>query len=113
MPDGSKPDKMPIILPLYRNMQGPEVKKLQMWLNDLNDYYQFNPKERLNESGFFGDQTIRMVKAFQKFWDLPPSGMYDARTHDILEYKFWNMNNNLAIAMQRAQRESAFSERKW
>ena len=98
--DGT-PEKMNILLPLFRNMQGLEVKKLQMWLNDVNEYYQFS-KEKLKETGFFGDQTIRMVKAFQKFVILPPSGMYEARTHELMEWKFMNMDQNMHKLQLRA-----------
>lgn len=112
-----KPEKMNILLPLFRNMQGPEVVKLQMWLNDVNEFYKFS-SEKLKETGFFGDQTIRMVKAFQKFVVLPPSGMYEARTHDLMEWKFMNMDENIRkIQLRTAEAASTNAimgeSRKW
>lgn len=108
------PEKMPIQLPLFRGMNTPDVRKFQMWLNDLNEYYGFNKiVKKIPETGYFGDQTIQMVKEFQKFWGLPPSGMWDARSHDIMEWKFMNMTQNLAIRVQRQQQEAFFSKRHW
>src|ERR1051326_1412671 len=88
-------EKKQIHLPVVRHMNGLEVQKVQMWLNELNDYYQFNPKEKLPETAFFGDMTIRMVKAFQKFCNLAPSGMYEEKTHEMVEWKYWNMLDNI------------------
>ena len=109
-----RPEKMPISLPLTRHMRGLEVEKMQMWLNDLNEYYQFNKQEKaIKEYGFYGDQTIRMIKAFQKFWNLPNSGMYEAKTHDLVEWKFMNMNVNMVNAAERARVDAIMSGRKW
>jgi len=109
-----QPEKMPIALPLTRHMRGLEVEKMQMWLNDLNDYYQFNKQEKaLKIDKFYGDATIRMIKAFQKFCDLPPSGMYEARTHEMVEWKFMNMNVNMVKVAERARIESIMGGRKW
>lgn len=104
------PEKMPLTVPLFRGMNMPDVRKLQMWLNDLNEYYKFNKlKKSIPETGYFGDQTIQMVREFQKFWDLPPSGMWDSKSHDIMEWKFMNMDQNLYKAQQRA----SMSQRHW
>jgi peptidoglycan hydrolase-like protein with peptidoglycan-binding domain len=107
------PDTMPIVLPVTRHMQGLEVQKMQMWLNELNDYYQFNPKQRIPESAFYGDLTIRMVKAFQKFCNLPPSGMYEFKTHEMVEWKYMNMNQNIEKEMEESNAAALFSDRKW
>ena len=107
------PDTMPIALPVTRHMNGLEVRKMQMWLNELNDYYQFNPKQRIPETGFYGDQTIRMVKAFQKFCNLAPSGMYEFKTHEMVEWKYMNMNQNINQEMESANADALFSERTW
>lgn len=108
------PEKMPIVLPLTRHMRGLEVEKMQMWLNDLNEYYQFSKTDKeIRERGYYGDQTIRVIKAFQKFCNLPPSGMYEAKTHDLVEWKFMNMNRNLAKRMERARIDAVMGSRKW
>jgi peptidoglycan hydrolase-like protein with peptidoglycan-binding domain len=93
-------EKKHIHLPVTRHMNGLEVQKVQMWLNELNDYYQFNPKQILPETGFYGDMTIRMVKAFQKFCNLTSSGLYEEKTHEMVEWKFWNMLDNLNKQIQ-------------
>jgi peptidoglycan hydrolase-like protein with peptidoglycan-binding domain len=109
-----RPDKMPISLPLTRHMRGLEIEKMQMWLNDLNDYYQFNKKDKaIKESGYYSDQTIRMIKEFQKFCNLPPSGMYEAKTHEMVEWKFMNMNVTIVKIAERARIEAIMGGRKW
>lgn len=102
--------KLPFSRPLFRGMQGPDVKQLQVNLNTLNIYYLFhkNPNGveiELPITGFFGDETIRMLKAFQKFCDLPPSGMYEFRTHDLLEWKNYNRLDNTNKAWNRIQQQ--------
>lgn len=100
--------KIPFKGPLFRGMKGPDVKQLQRNLNTLNAYYEFNKREdMIPETGYFGDQTIRMVKEFQKFCKLPPSGMYEAKTHDLLEWKNYNRLYNSNLATQRWQQEQA------
>jgi len=59
--------------------------------------------KKLPETGFYGDMTIRMVKAFQKFCNLAPSGMYEEKTREMVEWKFWNMLDNLDKQMKSSQ----------
>ena len=114
MPDNRTPEKMPVVLPLTRHMRGTEVLKIQQWLNDLNDYYLFNKKDRIKENSYYDDPTIRMIKAFQKFVGLPNSGLYEFRTHDLVEWKFFNMLDNMTKAMERKRQEQIMgAARKW
>ncbi len=110
-----KPEKMPFTKTLMRGMQGPEVSQLQMWLNEMNDYYQFNKIQKtLPETGFYGDQTVRMIMAFQAFWSYSPTGVYDAKTHDLMEWKYYNYISNNQIAMQRARQNAIMgNSRHW
>ncbi len=95
-------DKMPIALPFFRGMNGTEVKKLQMWLNEVNEIYGFNKiNKTIPETGFFGDKTIQMLKEFQKFVILPPSGMYETKTHGLMEWKYQNMDEVMATLIKR------------
>ena len=100
-----KTKKMQVELPLTKNSHGSEVLKIQQWLNDLNDYYLFNKKERIKENSYFDDPTIRMIKAFQKFVDLPKSGLYESKTHDLVKGKFFNMLENLKKMLELKRQE--------
>ena len=87
--------KKPFSKALHFGMNNDEVERLQDWLNEMNDYYSFcqDPK-RLALSGIFGDYTLKMVMAFQGFWDYTQTGIYDMQTHDLMEWKFYNYQTN-------------------
>ena len=109
-----KTKKMQVELPLTKSSRGSEVLKIQQWLNDLNDYYLFNKKERIKENSYFDDPTIRMIKAFQKFVDLPKSGLYESKTHDLVKGKFFNMLENLKKMLElKRQEQVRGTSRKW
>ena len=85
---------------LYKGMKGREVEVLQMWLDELNSYYEFRKGKTLPATGFYGDETRRFVTAFQLFVDLVPAdGMYDCRTHDMLQARYYNYTNSVYNGM--------------
>ncbi len=96
MPDGRTPNKMPFTQSLFMGLRGDEVKRMQEWLNELNDDFKFSPKE-LPETGYFGFDTVHFIRDFQKFFALPPTGVYDTKTHDIVEWKFFNLMERIRI----------------
>jgi len=80
---------------LFYGMKGPKVLELQCMLDELNDYYNFRKGKKLPTTGYFGDETKRFVTAFQLFVNLyPADGMVDARTHDMLEARYFNYMSN-------------------
>jgi hypothetical protein len=87
--------RKPFSKPLCLGMNGQEVERLQDWLNEMNDYYSFcNDPKQVKLSGIFGDYTLKMVMAFQGFWDYMQTGIYDLQTHDLMEWKFYNYFTN-------------------
>jgi len=77
---------------LYLGMKGREVEVLQMWLEDLNEYYNFVKGKSLPKTGNFGNMTKMFLTRFQLFVELyPADGMYDYRTHDMIQARYSNM----------------------
>lgn len=95
----AEPEKMPFKSELFRGMKGPEVGELQMWLDEMNQEYKYLTKflkiETLKRTNYFGDDTARFVSCFQRFCDLPQTGVYDAKTHQMMEIKYWNYMRNM------------------
>ena len=103
---------IPFDKPLFRGMKGDDVKALQRNLNTMNDWYEFYQGTKglpdvVYETGIFDDATIRLLKEFQKFCNLPPSGLYDFNTHDMLQWKHWNCKDAMAKITARNQQEAA------
>lgn len=99
MPDQRQyaPDKYPFKRMLYKGMKGREVEVLQDWLDNLNDYYQFCKGKSLNPTGYFGQDTKYFVTLFQIFVELyPADGIYDYRTHNMLQWRYYNMMQSTA-----------------
>lgn len=87
---------------LFYGMQGERIKELQVMLDTLNDYYNFRKGKSLPTTGFYGDETKRFVTMFQLFVEVyPADGMVDARTHDMLEARYYNYITSSAAAMRR------------
>jgi hypothetical protein len=98
--------KMPFSKTLHYGLRGAEVERLQDWLNEMNEYYNFcKSVKSVKLSGFFDFDTVIMVVAFQGFWGYHQNGIYDLQTHDLMEWKFYNYMTNTKIAWQRAQEE--------
>jgi peptidoglycan hydrolase-like protein with peptidoglycan-binding domain len=96
MPDNNLPAKYPFKRNLCQGMKGREVEVLQMWLDDLNGYYNFRRGKTLKPTGFYGDETRRFVTAFQLFVELyPADGMHDYRTHDLLQHRYANFEESV------------------
>lgn len=92
----SKPAQYPFKRTLYQGMKGREVEVLQMWLEDLNEFYKFRKGKTLKRTGYYGDETRRFVAAFQLFVELsPPDGWYDYKTHDLIQARYANMVESL------------------
>lgn len=96
--DGRKPNPLPYTKSLFLGLRGEEVSRLQEWLNDLNNFYRFYNKI-ITENGYFGFSTLNCVRAFQRFYELDPSGVYNAATHDMVEWKYFNMKEIYRIKM--------------
>ena len=91
MSNNTSPGKYPFKKTLYQGMKGRDVEVLQMWLDDLNSYYEFRKNKSLSTTGYFGDETRRFVASFQLFVDLAPAdGYYDRRTHEMLQARYYN-----------------------
>ena len=85
------PAQFPFKRILHQGMKGREVEVLQMWLDDLNEYYQFYKGKTLPITAFYGDETRRFVTMFQLFVELyPADGWYDYRTHDMIQARYSN-----------------------
>jgi peptidoglycan hydrolase-like protein with peptidoglycan-binding domain len=81
-------------------MSGEDVETIQMMLEDMNTFYNFNKQEReLPVTGYFGDRTRRAVTWFQLFVGLSPAdGMVDRRTFNMIKARY----SNYLISIMRA-----------
>ncbi len=59
-------------------MQGSEINVLQYYLAVIGAYYEAVPP--VDITGYFGEETEKSVKAFQKVFGLPQTGVVDRRT---------------------------------
>ena len=108
MPNNNMPAKYQFKKTLYEGMQGREVEVLQMWLDDLNSYYNFYEGKPLKATGYFGKETKRFLTWFQLFVGLyPADGMYDYRTHDMLQARY---NNYLDSFYESAQARGVWNK---
>ena len=57
---------------------GPSVTQLQQQLNRIADVYY--PIPNISADGVYGEKTAEAVRAFQKQFDLPETGVVDKRT---------------------------------
>lgn len=91
-----KPNPMPYTKSLFLGLYGEEIRQLQEWLNELNDFYRFS-KKLIKETGYFGFDTLKQVRAFQTFCHMTPTGAYDRNTHTQVEGKWFNMLEYIRI----------------
>ena len=71
---------------LWVNMQSPEVKRLQLWLNSHNFVIaESGPGSVGNESDRFGNATIAALKKFQASGGVPQTGGLDGATRAVME----------------------------
>lgn len=95
MPDGRCPNRLPYKQSLFMYLYGEEVRQLKTWLIELNDEYRFSSKQLDDSSDYFGFDTLHCVRNFQKFVGLSPTGTYDLKTHEALEWKFYDIFKSL------------------
>lgn len=95
---------------IYRGLQGNDVRDIQELLVDLNDFYNFCPGKNLQPSGYFGDETHRLLKFFQYWVDLLPDGFYEKLTDEALEKSYQNYMAELSIRISASSQKKAFQK---
>jgi peptidoglycan hydrolase-like protein with peptidoglycan-binding domain len=74
---------------LHKGMKGDDVQWMQELLIDLNDFYKFCPmKTPFTATGYFGDETARLLKFFQYRENLVPDSHFDRATCNRLNYRY-------------------------
>lgn len=87
------------IIQLYSNviLEGgnrPIVVLLQFFLNVLSSHYPTVPAVQI--TGYYGPETTASVKEFQKVMNLPPSGIVDQATWNIMYRTAYDILKNLS-----------------
>ena len=70
---------------------GTKVRQMQEQLNRIAQNYPAIPKT--SADGIFGPQTAAQVRAFQRIFNLPPTG--------IVDYPTWYQISNIYVAVSR------------
>ena len=92
-------------------MKGDDVKYMQGVLSDLNDFYKFCPTKNLQDSGYFGNETQKMVKFFQYWVGLNDwAGYFERNTCNAMEKKYVIYMEASAMADLFARTEKAFDD---
>jgi peptidoglycan hydrolase-like protein with peptidoglycan-binding domain len=95
---------------LYRGMRGNDVAYIQEVLDELNSFYKFCPSKPVKASGYFGDETAKLVKFFQYKADLIPDSHFDRDTNNAME-QWWNQYlNDMQFKVQAAKVKQAFDQ---
>jgi peptidoglycan hydrolase-like protein with peptidoglycan-binding domain len=98
---------------LFMYMRGEEVANMQMTLIGLNEEYNFS-RRALGATGYFGFETVHFVRDFQNYFGLPPTGAYDAQTHNMAETKHYELLSKLkAPKAPAASLPPGMNNRKW
>ena len=77
--------------PLKLGDRGDVVKKIQESLNDIFKPYTFFKK--LNEDGYYGENTKKAIEEFQKKFGLIVNGIVDSTTFERIRYVLKNLEN--------------------
>lgn len=97
---------------LFMYMRGEEVYAMQSLLGELNEEWNFTQR-KIDRSGYFGFETVHVVRDFQNFFGLPPTGAYDYQTYLMGEKKYGDLIRNLQN-LQNPKPEPAWAnQRKW
>lgn len=87
MPNNA-PAQYPFKRQLHKGMRGRDVEVMQMWIDEINSFYQFCVCEELPITGYFGDRTQYFIRAFQSFADIKTTGVYDYKTREFLNARY-------------------------
>lgn len=71
---------------IFMYARGEEVTLLQDLLGELNEEYNFT-RRKIETTGYFGFETVHIVRDFQNYFGLPPTGAFDYQTWLMSETK--------------------------
>ena len=72
---------------------GDNIRNIQYFLNYLAEFYSEIPQIAID--GIYGRDTESAVKAFQRLFDLPITGVVDLPTYDVLYRTYLGFINNI------------------
>ena len=72
---------------------GDNIRNIQYFLNYLAEFYSEIPQIAID--GIYGRDTENAVKAFQRLFDLPITGVVDLPTYDVLYRTYLGFINNI------------------
>lgn len=98
---------------IFMYARGEEVFTIQDLLSELNIEYGFT-RRKIEVSGYFGFETVHVVRDFQNYFGIPPTGAYDYQTYLIAEKKFGEMvTRNLKPSAPAKPLPAGMNNRKW
>ncbi|MBX7174525.1 MAG: peptidoglycan-binding protein [Pyrinomonadaceae bacterium] len=98
---------------IFMYARGEEVVSMQDLLSSLNEEYNFTNR-KIESTGYFGFDTVHIVRDFQNFFGLPPSGAFDYQTWYTAETKYGDMIRNLQKQSPPSKPEPKWAnQRKW
>ena len=96
---------------LFMYMRGEEILDMQNVMIELNHEYKFSNK-KLEATGYFGFDTVHFIRDFQNYCGIPPTGAYDAATHQMAESKWASLMQRLNSPKPKPQ-PAWVNQRKW
>ena len=96
---------------LFMYMRGEDVATMQFVLMELNEEYNFSQR-KLNPTGYFGFDTVHLVRDFQNYFGLPATGTFDYQTYMMAETKHYSLLSSLQTPKSPAK-TSSINDRKW
>lgn len=86
-------------VPLSQGTQGPDVERMQRFLNRIRQNYPAIPVIS-NPNGIFGADTANAVRTFQQIFSLPQTGIVDRATWNKISYYFVAVTNLAELTSQ-------------